>query len=98
MTAAQPATCRWHYTRVVLVVLITVCSRYATAEWSVSVDNSLHYTDNVALFSVSRRLSLKDDPTQPMVDRPGQGGDFIYQPSTTVEWLKKNEWGQLGCD
>ncbi len=65
------------------------------ADWQASLQNSAYYTDDVALFSVTRRLSLKDDPTQPTVDRPGQGGDFVYEPGAILEWQKKNSLGKL---
>jgi hypothetical protein len=68
------------------VTLLTIISFGAEAEWSSKVSNSSYYTDDVALFSVTRRLSLKDDPTQPVVDRPHQGGDFIDEPSAELEW------------
>jgi hypothetical protein len=67
----------------------------AQAEWSTEVNNSVYYTDDVALFSVTRRLSLKDDPTQPIVDRPGQGGGFVYEPGATLEWQGENRLGKL---
>ncbi|WP_394753059.1 hypothetical protein [Crenothrix sp.] len=66
-----------------------------SADWLANLGNSVHYTDDVALFSVTRRLSLKDDPTQPVVDRPSQGGDFVYDPSATLEWTGKNTLGKL---
>jgi hypothetical protein len=74
---------------------ITLVSFNTSADWSANISNSVHYTDDVALFSVTRRLSLKDDPTQPVVDRPSQGGDFVYDPSATLEWTGKNTLGNL---
>ncbi len=53
------------------------------------------YTDDVALFSVSRRLSLKDDPTQPIVDRPDRGGDFVYEPQVEIGWTGQNDLGEF---
>ena len=58
------------FKRAALVALMTMVSTRIEAGWSVGVDNSVYYTDDVALFSVTRRLSLQDDPTQPVVDRP----------------------------
>lgn len=66
-----------------------------SADWSANVNNSVHYTDDVALFSVTRRLSLKDDPTQPVVDRPNQGGDFVYEPKAELEWSGNNALGEI---
>ncbi len=81
------------FERQALLALITIVSTNAEAEWSTRVDNSSYYTDDVALFSVTRRLSLKDDPTQPVVDRPSQGGDFVYEPSAELEWSGNNFLG-----
>ncbi|MEQ1635472.1 MAG: hypothetical protein ABL903_02200 [Methylococcales bacterium] len=65
------------------------------AGWVTQFKSSAYYTDDVALFSVTRRLSLKDDPTQPVVDRPNQGGDFVYEPGAELAWTEKNALGEL---
>ena len=78
-----------------VLVIIVSFSCNAQAEWSAEVNNSAYYTDDAALFSVTRRLSLKDDPTQPTVDRPGQGGDFVYEPSAELEWSGTNSMGKI---
>lgn len=78
--------------------LWVVCN-YASAEdgeLKIKTAVDAFYTDDVALFSVSRRLSLKDDPTQPIVDRPGRGGDFVYEPQVEVDWMGRNSLGELG--
>ena len=82
------------FERKALLALITIVSSNAEAELSTRADNSTYYTDDVALFSVTRRLSLKDDPTQPIVDRPNQGGDFVYEPSAELEWSRNNFLGK----
>ncbi|SJM91655.1 conserved hypothetical protein [Crenothrix polyspora] len=74
---------------------ITLVSFNTSADWSANIDNSMHYTDDVALFSVTRRLSLKDDPTQPVVDRPSQGADFVYEPKAELEWSGNNALGEI---
>ncbi len=78
-----------------LLIIMASISFNVYAEWSSEFTNSVFFTDDVALFSVTRRLSLKDDPTQPTVDRPGQGGDFVYEPGATLEWQKENSLGKL---
>jgi hypothetical protein len=75
--------------------MIAIISFSAKAEWSVNVSNGAYFTDDVALFSVTRRLSLKDDPTQPTVDRPGQGEDFVYEPGVKLEWQGGNTLGKV---
>lgn len=72
-----------------------ILSGNAHAEMSVEMSHSGYYTDDVALFSVTRRLSLKDDPTQPIVDRPNQGGDFVYEPSLKLEGTADNFLGKM---
>ena len=74
------------FERAPLVALMTMVSTLVEAGWSAEVENNVYYTDDVALFSVTRRLSLQDDPTQPVVDRPQQGGDFVYEPRAELEW------------
>ncbi|MEI6744649.1 MAG: hypothetical protein WCL34_01725 [Methylococcaceae bacterium] len=79
---------------VVLMLLVTGDS-LAHAEWAFKADNAGYYTDDVALFSATRRLSLKDDPTQPNIDKTGQGSDFIYEPSLEAEWTGHNSFGEM---
>ncbi len=81
--------------KTVLIFLSELASFSAEAGWSSKAGLNSFYTDDVALFSVTRRLSLKDDPTQPTVDRPSQGGDFVYEPSAELEWLGQNALGEL---
>jgi len=78
-----------------LFTCMAIVSNAAQAEWATKLDTRAFYTDDVALFSVTRRLSLKDDPTQPVVDRPNQGGDFIYEPSAELEWAGNNGLGEI---
>lgn len=79
-----------------LVWLILVfISPFAHAEWIFKADNAGYYTDDVALFSATRRLSLKDDPTQPNIDKTGQGSDFVYEPSVEAEWIGHNSFGEI---
>jgi len=83
------------FERGALVALMTMLSTLVEAGWSAEVENNVYYTDDVALFSVTRRLSLQDDPTQPVVDRPQQGGDFVYEPRAELEWSGNNSLGEI---
>ena len=83
------------FERAALVALMTMVSTLVEAGWSAEVENNVYYTDDVALFSVTRRLSLQDDPTQPVVDRPQQGGDFVYEPRAELEWSGNNSLGEI---
>ncbi len=77
---------------------LTLNSLVSYAEWNTTLGNTMHYTDDVALFSVTRRLSLKDDPTQPIVDRPNQGGDFVYEPKAELAWDGENSFGAVNFE
>jgi len=56
----------------------------AKAEWAINMEGAWFYTDDVGLFSSSRRLSLQEDPTQPVIDVTDQGDDFVFEPVITV--------------
>lgn len=47
---------------------------------------ALYYTNDVTLFSATRRMSLNADPTQPAIDQflVGQGGDGVYEPTLEI--------------
>ncbi|MEE9411603.1 MAG: hypothetical protein V3V22_00985 [Methylococcales bacterium] len=65
------------------------------SEWNGEFDTSVYHTDDVGLFSVTRRLSLLEDPTQPVVDRPDQGSDIIYEPNAELMWSNHNSLGEF---
>lgn len=77
------------------VLFIILESGAAYAQWTLNADNAGYYTDDVALFSATRRLSLKEDPTQPNIDKTGQGSDFIYEPSLEAQWIGHNSLGEI---
>ncbi len=56
----------------------------AAEAWRVEGESNLFFTDDVSLFSASRRLALMEDPTQPIVDVTRQGSDFVYEPAVEV--------------
>ena len=76
-------------------VLLSTMSFLVEAEFTVELGSNLYYTDDVALFAASRSLSLNADPTQPIVDSPSQGADFVYEPSALLEWSGKNALGKI---
>lgn len=81
--------------RISLMAFCLIISNVVQAKWSAGGDLSSYYTDDVALFSVTRRLSLEQDPTQPVVDEPEQGSDFIYEPSAYISWDTENNLGEF---
>ncbi len=66
----------------------------ANSDWSGSTEMKFFYTDYVGLFSVTNRLSLDEDPTQPIIDEPEKKSDFIYEPTATLTWRHDNLLGQ----
>ncbi len=75
--------------------LLLIVSFNVQSEWLAEIDTSVYHTDDIGLFSVTRRLSLLEDPTQPVVDRPDQGSDFIYEPNAELMWSNHNSLGEF---
>lgn len=78
--------------------LLAVCASAsgAAAEWSVNAVGNLHYTDDVALFSATRRLNLHGDPTQPVLDSVllDKGSDMVFEPDLNVAKSFTSRWGR----
>ncbi len=77
------------------LLIILIASNTVQAKWSGDFDLNTYYTDDVGLFSVTRRLSLDEDPTQPIVDEPNQGADFVYEPYASINWAAENKLGDF---
>jgi hypothetical protein len=52
------------------------------------------YTSDVALFSASQRLSLQEDPTQPVIQTTGQGRSGVFEPVVHVTRSFQSSWGR----
>ncbi|HSA61625.1 MAG TPA: hypothetical protein VLE03_05250 [Nitrospiraceae bacterium] len=78
-----------------VVALLAVTSP-ASADWSVTAGGYLFYTDDVALFSATRRLNLHGDPTQPALDTSltGKGSDMVFEPDLSVGRSFDSSWGR----
>ncbi|NOR80968.1 MAG: outer membrane beta-barrel protein [Methyloprofundus sp.] len=83
------------FRRITLLALCLLIAQTAQAKWSVGGSLSTYYTDDVGLFSVTRRLSLDEDPTQPIVDEPDQGSDAVYEPNAYINWDTENQLGEF---
>lgn len=70
----------------VSALLLFVAAPAVLAETTIEGRAFLFYTDDVALFSATRRLNLHGDPTQPALDSSliGQGSDMVFEPEVTV--------------
>lgn len=66
----------------------------AGAQWSLDTEANLFYTDDVSLFSASRRLALMEDPTQPVVDVTGQGSDMVVEPQAELKRTFSSAFGR----
>jgi len=68
----------------------------AMADWSATAGGTLFYTDDVALFSATRRLNLHGDPTQPALDTSltGKGSDMVVEPDLRVAKSFTSSWGR----
>lgn len=70
---------------------------FAEEGWSLEGRGTLFYTDDVGLFSATRRLSRDGDPTQPAIDSKltDQGSDMVFEPSLNVTRALSNRLGRL---
>lgn len=74
--------------------LLSLCSFETSAQYRVELSNQAFYTDDAALFTVTRQLSLLDDPTQPAVDKPTGHSDFVYEPTASIFWELPENFGK----
>ena len=65
--------------------------------WALEGRGTLFYTDDVGLFSATRRLSRDGDPTQPAIDSKltDQGSDMVFEPLLTIARSLTNGLGRL---
>jgi len=56
----------------------------AAADWSAAAETKVLYTDNVFELSSSRRLSLSEDPSQPVIAPVKKPSDIVWEPSLDV--------------
>ncbi len=68
-----------------LTVLLTI--HPAWAKWEVQGEGNLYGTEDVALFSATRRLTKDQDPTQPVIDSElaEQGSDAVLEPVLQID-------------
>ena len=72
-----------------LFLVLTFLGAFAPpclAEWTLDVRSHVFYTDDIALFSPTQRLTRHQDPTQPAIDRDlaNQDDGFVYEPMAEV--------------
>jgi len=101
-TLQSGAQITWPARAVVLFMLLAslwLLPQPSSAEegWSLEGRGTLFYTDDVGLFSATRRLSRDGDPTQPAIDSKltDQGSDVVFEPILGVTRSLTNSLGRL---
>jgi hypothetical protein len=96
------ATIIWPARVVVLFILLASLwllpeSSSAEEGWSFEGEGILFYTDDVGLFSATRRLSRDADPTQPAIDSKltDKGSDVVFEPMVDITRSVTNNLGRL---
>ena len=77
------------------LVILFLAGQPLWAEWNVGGEGNVFYTDDVSIFSASQRLSLQEDPTQPVIDMTDQGDDVVFEPVISVGRSFQPAWGEI---
>lgn len=79
-----------------MLILIAMSASEAWAEVGFDAQGILFYTDDVGVFSATRRLSRDGDPTQPAIDSrlTDKGSDVVFEPGAGVRTAFENRWGR----
>jgi len=72
----------------------------ATAEWTGEGRGILFWTDDIGIFSATRRLTRDGDPTQPALDTrlTDQGDDVVFEPDLSLSRSWENWLGRTTVD
>ena len=85
---SDSASPQWVVVLTVVLASLWLNHRLASAEegWSLEGQGILFYTDDVGLFSATRRLSRDGDPTQPAIDSKltDKGPDMVFEPMANI--------------
>jgi len=90
--------------RLVIILVVVLANPWFTPAdasalegWSFEGRGILFYTDDVGLFSATRRLSRDGDPTQPAIDSKltNQGSDMVFEPLAGLTRSVTNTLGSL---
>jgi hypothetical protein len=90
--------------RRLLRLLATGCALVRTplafGDWAATTHGTMFYTDDVGVFSATRRLTLDGDPTQPALDNrlTGQGSDAVLEPMLDVARSFATRYGTTTFD
>ncbi len=77
------------------IVLLISMQQAVGAEWAIEGEGNVFYTNDVSIFSATRRLSLREDPTQPIIEVTGQGEDVVFEPLVSLKNSFQTPWGAI---
>lgn len=77
------------------LLILPLVGHPAWAEWKIGGETNVFYTDDVSIFSASQRLSLQEDPTQPVIDITDQGDDVVFEPAISIGRSFQPSWGDV---
>src|SRR5262245_4179098 len=82
------------------LVVLSLLASPAQAEWTLQGTGILFWTDDIGIFSATRRLSRDGDPTQPALDTrlTDQGSSVVFEPKLTVGTSFDNRLGRLDLE
>ncbi len=78
------------------ILVLLLFTHSAKSEIKVVGETNVFYTSDASIFSASRRLSLREDPTQPFLETMGVGDDVVYEPVVTAIKTLQPSWGKMG--
>ena len=85
----------WTTRRLFVALMWIWLTTPALAETTIEGRALLFYTDDVGVFSATRRLTRDDDPTQPAIDTrlTDKGSDVVFEPDAILRTSFNNRLG-----
>jgi len=79
------------------LLALSLVASPAQDEWTVRGTGILFWTDDIGIFSATRRLSRDGDPTQPALDTrlTDQGSSVVFEPQLNISTSLQNRLGTL---
>jgi hypothetical protein len=79
------------------LITVPILNSPVQADWTVRGAGILFWTDDIGVFSATRRLSRDGDPTQPALDTSlvDKGSSMVFEPQLTVSNSLENRFGIL---
>src|SRR5678816_564018 len=80
----------------IALMLVWLTTPVAVAETTIEGRALLFYTDDVGIFSATRRLTRDGDPTQPALDTTltDKGSDVVFEPDAKLATTFDNRFGK----